>query len=115
MSIYYRLEAALENIAPVLPAGYEPDEGTNITDTYIVMRYDSIPADFGDDEPAHEIFSLSVRLFCPSGTDSSAMRREIKEALVAAGFSWPAYTDASDKNGQHHIFECECAEVVGLE
>lgn len=42
-------------------------------------------------------------------------RRAIKKALAAAGTTWPSYTNASDKEGQHHVFECQLARGVGAE
>lgn len=38
-------------------------------------------------------------------------RKAVKRALFAAGFGWPSMTDASDKLGQHYVFECESVEV----
>ena len=32
-------------------------------------------------------------------------------SAIAAGFGWPSMTDASDKLGQHYVFECESVEV----
>ena len=47
--------------------------------------------------------------------DTIEKRRAIKKALAAAGTTWPSYTNASDKEGQHHVFECQLARGVGAE
>lgn len=110
-----RLMAALEPIAPTQADEYIPDEERGAVDTYIVFNYNSYPADFGDDAPGHEVYSVQVHLFCPSGVNSLSMRREIKAALAAAGFTWPAYINASGKDGQHHVFECQTAQAPEVE
>lgn len=110
MSVNSLLKAALEPVAPV-----EADTYEDTTATYITFGYDSIPADHGDDEAGHEIFLISVHLFAPTGENTLAKRRAIKKALAAAGTTWPEYTNASDKDGQHHVFECQLAREVGAE
>ena len=87
MTVNSLLKAALEPVAPVEADTYEGTEPT-----YITFGYISTPTDFGDDEPEHELFSLA-----------------------AAGTTWPSYTNASDKEGQHHVFECQLARGVGAE
>lgn len=110
MSINSTLKAALDPIAPAQADTYEGRAGT-----YITFGYSSIPADYGDDEPEHEIFLVSVHLFAPTGENTISKRRAIKKALAAAGMTWPSYTNASDKEGQHHVFECEIAQAAGVE
>ena len=110
MSVNSLIKAALDPVAPV-----EADTYEDTAATYITFGYVSSPADFGDDEPDHEIFSISVHLFAPTGEDTIAKRRAIKKALAAAGTTWPIYTNASDKDGQHHVFECQLAREVGAE
>ena len=110
MSVNSLIKAALDPVAPV-----EADTYEDTAATYITFGYVSSPADFGDDEPDHEIFSISVHLFAPTGEDTIAKRRAIKKALAAAGTTWPIYTNASDKDGQHHVFECQLVRKVGAE
>jgi len=108
MTLNSLLISALSPIAITVP-----DEYTETEDTYIVFNYNSAPANFADDAPGHEIYSVQVHLFCPSGINSLSMRRDIKQALADTDFTWPSYINASDKTGQHHVFECEIAR--GLE
>lgn len=110
MSINSTLKAALD---PIAPTSADVDAGKK--STYITFNYNSFPADFGDDAPAHERFIIQVHLYCPAGANSLDKRRAIKAALVAAGATWPSYENASDNDGQHHIFECELAEAAGVE
>ncbi|WP_418972628.1 hypothetical protein [Allofournierella sp.] len=110
MSINSDLRAALEPIAPAFQDVY-----TGPQKTYIVFNYNSIPADFGDDAPAHERFFVQAHLYAPAGVNTLRQRKKIKAALLGAGLTWPSYTNASDKDGQHHVFECETAEALGEE
>lgn len=110
MSINSTLKAAL---APIAPAEADVYEGKAAV--YITFNYNSIPADFGDDEPSHERFLAQVHLWAPAGNNTLAKRRAVKKALAAAGATWPSYTNASDKEGQHHVFECELVQAAGVE
>ena len=110
MSIDETLRAVLDPIAPAEADAYEGKEGV-----YITFNYHTVPTNYGDDEPGHERVSIQVHLFAPLGHDVLAERRAVKKALAAAGFTYPAYTTASDKDGQHHVFECETAQEAGAE
>jgi len=81
-------------------------------ETYITFNYFTTPDDFGDDEPGHEVYSVQVHYFCPSGINSLDTRNKIKNALKAAGFTHPSTTDATDADGQHHVIECMIAAGV---
>lgn len=111
MTINQRIKAAVTPLVPVCVAtiyqGNEPE--------YCTFNYNSVPALFADDEPAHEIYLIQVHLYAPIGYDTLRLRRDIKKALHSAGMTWPTYTNASDKDGQHHVFECEIAQEAGAE
>ena len=110
MNINQTLNSALD---PRAPAEADANEGKK--DDYITFNYDTIPTNYGDDEPEHERVSIQVHLYAPLGFDITAKRRAIKKARASAGMTWPAYTNASDKDGQHHVFECETVQEVGAE
>lgn len=115
MSVSNILKATLNPIAPTEADVYEGKEAV-----YITFNYNSLPADFGDDEPAHERFLIQVHLWAPAGYNTLAKRRAIKKALSAVA-TWPSYTNASGTTGnkkdvgQHHVFECELAQAAGVE
>jgi len=112
MSVSSMLKKAVEGIAPVQAGTYLPKDPN---ETYIVFNYYTLPADYADDEPGHEIIYAQVHLFCPAGKNSLVMRRKIKKAVHEAGFTFPSTVDATDADGQHHIFECTLAVVAGGE
>lgn len=108
MSMESVLKAALTPIAPTEADVYEGKSAV-----YITFNFDTIPDNFGDDEPEHERLLIQVHLYARAGYDTIRTRREIKKALAAAGTTWPRHINASDKNGQHHVFECEAIQEVG--
>lgn len=110
MSANAILKAALKEIDPVEADTYEGEK-----DEYITFGYGSIPADFGDDEADAERLLVTVHLYAPAGRNVLTKRRAIKAALVAAGTTFPSYENLSDRNGQHHVFECELLVGAGEE
>ena len=110
MSINETLRAALDPIAPAEADAYEGKKGV-----YIAFNYDTIPINYGDDDPEQERVSIQVHLYAPLGYDITEKRRAVKKAIASAGFTYPAYTNASDKDGQHHVFECETVEGLEVE
>ena len=103
----------MDTLSPIAPTSADVYDGGK--STYIVFNYNSIPDDFGDDAPGHEVFTVQVHLFCPLGINSLTLRREIKAAIHTVGFTWPAYINASDKDGQHHVFESEYTQAPGVD
>lgn len=108
MSINAVLTNALEGIAPVESDAYEGDKAI-----YLVFNYSTLPTDFGDDAPSHERHLVQVHLYAPMGENVLDKRKAVKQALFEAGGTWPSYTNTSDKEGQHHVFECEFATKTG--
>lgn len=92
---------------PVHPNVYTGDAGT-----YLVFNINASPEDFGDNEPGCNVDFVQVHLFCPHTFYSIDTRKQIKRALLDAGFTYPYEVDASDEEGQHIVFECEIEEVI---
>ena len=109
MSINSRITTALDGLAPS-PAAADTKKGNAAE--YIVFNYSMIPADFGDDDAGHYLAIVQVHLYAPHEKNTVKLRGEISRRLVAAGFTRPAITPASDERGQHYVFECEDAETV---
>ncbi|MBQ6757041.1 MAG: phage tail protein [Oscillospiraceae bacterium] len=109
MSLNSRLVDALDGLAPEPPAA-DTYKGTQAL--YIVFNYTLIPADFGDDDAGHYRALVQVHLYAPHEKNTVSLRKEISRRLVAAGFTRPSVTPASDAKGQHYAFECEDIEAV---
>ena len=108
VSIESRIRLALDAL------GYKvyPDTYDGSDKTYFIMNYNTIPDDFGCNQPQHERALIQVHLFCPHTFDSVKLRKDIKLALLGAGFTYPSMTNASDEDGQHWVFEFQVAEAT---
>jgi hypothetical protein len=103
MSIDERLRAALTPIEDVVkPNLYDGPETE-----YIVFNYDEGGRLFAEGRPRAIICRVMVHLYIPSGVNPNGKKQEICEAISAAGGTWPTITNASDKEGQHYVFEFE--------
>lgn len=109
MSIEARLVEAFDGLMNS-PAAANTYKGPDAE--YITFNYTEIPDDFGDDDAAITgpscKFTISPRTRRTHGRPGG----EITRRIVAAGFTRPSITPASDANGQHYVFECEDAEAV---
>lgn len=115
MSVEARVKAALDVFGDpveksVLYAASEDDPKW-----YYTFSCGSTGDDFGDDEPGCERWMITVHLFAPLAENCVRQVKETKQALFAAGFTWPRYTDATDQDGQHHVFECETVDFEEAE
>lgn len=108
MSLNEILTNTLSQVAPVEADAYEGKRAI-----YITFNYDTLPTNYGDDEPVCELALVQVHLYAPVGKDTRQLRRGVKAALALAGLTWPSCTNASDKQGQHYVFECEYIAAVG--
>lgn len=109
MNLNERLVAAFSGLMPS-PASADTYKGHDTE--YIVLNYTLIPADFGDDDAGHYRALVQVHLYAPHEENTVKLRKEITSRIVAAGFTRPTVTPASDANGQHYVFECEDAAAV---
>ena len=82
---------------------------------YYTFVCDSFGDDWGDDTPGCERCSVSIHFFAPLNENCIQRIRATKQALFAAGFTWPRVVDATDQNGQHYVLECEGIQEVEVE
>lgn len=86
MSINATLTAALRPVGPVHADTYEGPE-----EVYLTFNYNSIPTDYGDDEPSHERFLVQAHLFAPSATTPSPYGGPSKRPYTGPGRHGPAW------------------------
>lgn len=82
-------------------------EYTGSASAYLVMNHSTVPTHFADDEPEDERQLVQLHLYCPTKQNTVQLRTDIKRAIHEAGFSYPSTVDATDKTGQHVVFEFE--------
>ncbi|MEN6594696.1 MAG: hypothetical protein ABFC31_07125 [Clostridiaceae bacterium] len=102
MSVESDIIAAVSSIAPCSANTY-----TGTATTYFVIYADTIPANFANDEPRSERFLIQLHFFCPITTDTTTVRKQIKDAISAAGFSYPSMVNGGDDKTVRLIFEFE--------
>ena len=107
MNVNALLVDTLDSLLPTADGVYK-----GAATEYIVFNYTELPADFADDDAGHYRYLVEVELNAPVEKNTRAYRQEITRRLVAAGFTRPTATPASDKSGQHYVFECEIAGGV---
>lgn len=106
MSFDSRMRDKLIPIVPIVePNIYEGDALE-----YIIFAYGERGDCFGDNGPEEIVLSVQVHYFLPNGENPRTKKRLIRQALFDLGGTCPEITNASDKDGQHYVFEFECAE-----
>lgn len=87
---------------------------------YLVFNGNTIPTNYSDDAPQHERVLIQLHLFAPMAKNIIQLCKDIKLAVFAAGFSYPAEQDASEgrdtsvKEVQHVVFEFEWVQATGV-
>ena len=101
MTIEQRIISALSGLGlPVVP---EPYTGDALE--YLTFSYDLFGTIFAEGKPGTILFDISLHYYAPFASNPNATRIKICTAISAAGFAWPTITNASDKDGQHWVFE----------
>ena len=110
MSVNERIIAAATTVVPVcVPGGYAPSEGEAV-DIYCTFNVTQAPECFGDDGPEALLDLVQLHLYAPLGTNTMALRRDLRRAVFLEGFTYPAVEDASDLEGQHFVLEFQDVE-----
>lgn len=109
MNVDDKIMAALTPFGdPVYRAVYQGEEKR-----YYTFSYDTIPANYADDEPQCERCLVQVHLFAPlDGGNLLSRIAQTKRALANEGFLYPQTQDDSDESGRHIVFETEIAQGV---
>jgi len=98
---------------PCYNGAYEGQESA-----FLTINMDAIPDNFADDAPQYDRWLVQLHLFAPYTLDTTTLRRQIRDALHNAGFTYPSLVDASadkalsDGTEQHIVFEFEVPEAI---
>lgn len=95
-----------------------PDFYGDGAEEYFTFNYaDDRASDFGDNEPIHVVAYMQIHYFCPVKKDYLKLKKEVRKALMNAGFSYPVVTDAtvSGDEERHLVFECSIENEDELE
>lgn len=69
---------------------------------------------FGDGEPLHEVYIVTVHLFVKRSTNYLRLKKAIRQALLDADFTWPRVLVLDDGDSRHLIFEAEASNDYDL-
>lgn len=104
-------------IKALKPLGYpcEPDSYTGMEKKYFTFNCaDERGGDFGDNEPGCILKSMQIHFFMPLNEKRNplAEKRQAREALFAAGFTYPVVTELTEpeNNIRHIVYECDITE-----
>lgn len=108
MSCDEAINAAFGEILPLFPNVYTGDELQ-----YLVYNYYVIPQVYAESAAHAARYSVQLHLYLPHKENPNPTKLAIINACMAGGFTFPAMTNASDKEGQHYVFEFEYANGGG--
>lgn len=102
----------ITTLAPTgLPVAQDVYTGTAAT--YITFNSWTVPIWHQDDAPEYEQVYLQVHLFAPGTTNVTALKKQIKDLLFAAGYAYPGTINLTEEPyGRHIVFNTEIREAV---
>lgn len=98
-------EKIIETVAPIVPECV-PDVYTGESEEYCTFQVSEFPAGFGDNTAQALRCSIMLHYFAPLGQNTVATRTALRRAIAAA-FTAPIVTPASDDLSQHYVYEFE--------
>lgn len=106
--------AAYAALSPLFPGAAWPHTYEGCALEYVTWNAYTIPQVYAERLPAAARYSTQVHYFLPHGVDPTEKKLAIQQALFDGGFTWPSITDASDREGQHYVFECSYINAGGV-
>lgn len=103
MSVDATIRTALTPIVPIV----KPNVHTGTELEYIVFNYTELPTLHADNHPHAIRYLVQVHWYLPTNANPNTKKKQIKQALLNADFTYPSTTNASDGEGQHFVFEME--------
>src|SRR5574344_792910 len=96
-------------VSPIVPECV-PDQYGGTATAYCTFNYSELPDSFGDESPGAIRYLVQLHYFLPTGANPYAKKKQLKNALLNAGFTYPSVANASDSDGQHYALECEYSD-----
>ena len=109
MTVDERSKTALSTyVSEIQPNIYK---GTSLE--YIVYNYHEYGDCYAESAPGEYRCMVQVHWYLPHGVNPNTKKKQIRNALIAAGFAYRSTVNASDKDSQHYTFECVAVEKAG--
>lgn len=109
MSCDEAINAAFGDILPLFPNVYTGEELA-----YLVYNYYVIPEVYANSVSHASRYSIQLHLYLPQKTNPNTLKLSIINACIDNGFTYPSMTNASDRDGQHYVFEFEYCNGGGI-
>lgn len=97
-------QALREAILPLVPV-CEPDNYGGDATEYCTFVYDDQPTLFADGVPFFIEKKVELNWYLPNGIDPVKKKKQICDAIIAAGFSFPVVSNLSNDVSQYYLFE----------
>lgn len=86
----------------------KPDFAKGAEEEWCAFNFvDDRGGDFGDGKPGTTIVSVMIHYYMPADKNYRITKRNIRNALAKAGFSFPEVTVLREEEVRHIVFECE--------
>lgn len=97
------------------PIGYDVAHSSYLgkSETYFVFNYNTQGDLYCDDAPEYDKCFIQVHFFAPRTFNPNSVVRCARQALFAAGATWPTKEDATDDECVHIVLECELEDWLG--
>lgn len=103
MDIYERICTAVTPVVPVcVPVTY-----TGAAQEYCTFNVTDIPDAEGDNAPTQMRHLVQLHYYLPLDQNPILTKRALRQAVLAAGFTYPEETNSSDDDGYHYVLEFE--------
>lgn len=109
MSCDEAINAAFGEILPLYPNVYTGDALT-----YLVYNYYVIPEVYANSVSHASRYSVQLHFYLPHKENPNAIKLAIINACISGDFTYPSMMNASDKDGQHYVFEFEYCNGGGV-
>ena len=106
--------AANAALSPLFPGRAWPNTYEGDCLEYVTWNAYTVPQVYAERLPAAARYPTQVHYFLPHGVNPTEKKLSIQRALFAQGFTWPSITNASDREGQHYVFECDYINAGGV-
>lgn len=78
--------------------------------TYITFNMQEVGDLYAESEPQTIRQLVQLHLYIPHETNPRTIKKSITKALIGAGFAFSGIINASDKDGQHYVWEFESTD-----
>ena len=103
-------ERIREAVTPIVPE-FAADVYTGDADSYCVLNATETPDSFGNNRPRAIRYFVQLHWYFPLRTDPRVTKRALRAAIGGLrSCTWPAVTDATDRDGGHLVFEFQAVD-----